>query len=307
MKQRTNSFTIHSFHLNFPNFIPEIIRPLYISTSILSTFFPWNREYVKINSLLIPYFSEFSFFFKSKTRKKKRTNLLLFKFTKFHSLLNRLYLFQQSSSHRETKNGQSRFSSISYLSANFFSQLSSPRFLTNIYTMKHTEGGGEAKSIPFDFMSQFPFVALPSPPSFENLEDRRNYYRQWSAAKCRHAPLVRTPGRGIQSGALRSRIRYRAKRLIDSVACYISIDILNGRPGQIHFLAHFLAPFGSNTPGDGPRVMNKNSLQAEPPFKHTRIVYRPFDISWYQTPDIWHFLLSFLSLSLVRIIHTRPR
>lgn len=173
--------------------------------------------------------------------------------------------------------------------------------------MKHTEGGGEAKSIPFDFMSQFPFVALPSPPSFENLEDRRNYYRQWSAAKCRHAPLVRTPGRGIQSGALRSRIRYRAKRLIDSVACYISIDILNGRPGQIHFLAHFLAPFGSNTPGDGPRVMNKNSLQAEPPLKHTRIVYRPFDISWYQTPDIWHFLLSFLSLSLVRIIHTRPR
>lgn len=167
-------------------------------------------------------------------------------------------------------------------------------------------GGGEAKSIPFDFMSQFPFVALPSPPSFENLEDRRNYYRQWSAAKCRHAPLVRTPGRGIQSGALRSRIRYRAKRLIDSVACYISIDILNGRPGQIHFLAR-LAPFGSNTPGDGPRVMNKNSLQAEPPFKHTRIVYRPFDISWYQTPDIWHFLLSFLSLSLVRIIHTRPR
>ena len=72
MKQRTNSFTIHSFHLNFPNFIPEIIHPLYISTSILSTFFPWNREYVKINSLLIPYFSEFSFFFlNSKTRKKK--------------------------------------------------------------------------------------------------------------------------------------------------------------------------------------------------------------------------------------------
>lgn len=306
MKQRTNSFTIHSFHLNFPNFIPEIIHPLYISTSILSTFFPWNREYVKINSLLIPYFSEFSFFFKSKTRKKKRTNLLLFKFTKFHSLLNRLYLFQQSSSHRETKNGQSRFSSISYLSLEFLL----PTLISKIFN-KHlhdeTHRGGGPKSIPFDFMSQFPFVALPSPPSFENLEDRRNYYRQWSAAKCRHAPLVRTPGRGIQSGALRSRIRYRAKRLIDSVACYISIDILNGRPGQIHFLAHFLAPFGSNTPGDGPRVMNKNSLQAEPPLKHTRIVYRPFDISWYQTPDIWHFLLSFLSLSLVRIIHTRPR
>lgn len=180
-------------------------------------------------------------------------------------------------------------------------------FNKHLHDETHRGGGGEAKSIPFDFMSQFPFVALPSPPSFENLEDRRNYYRQWSAAKCRHAPLVRTPGRGIQSGALRSRIRYRAKRLIDSVACYISIDILNGRPGQIHFLAHFLAPFGSNTPGDGPRVMNKNSLQAEPPLKHTRIVYRPFDISWYQTPDIWHFLLSFLSLSLVRIIHTRPR
>lgn len=157
MKQRTNSFTIHSFHLNFPNFIPEIIRPLYISTSILSTFFPWNREYVKINSLLIPYFSEFSFFFKSKTRKKKRTNLLLFKFTKFHSLLNRLYLFQQSSSHRETKNGQSRFSSISYLSANFFSQLSSPRFLTNIYTMKHTEGGGGRQS-------RFPSISCPNSP-----------------------------------------------------------------------------------------------------------------------------------------------
>lgn len=165
MKQRTNSFTIHSFHLNFPNFIPEIIRPLYISTSILSTFFPWNREYVKINSLLIPYFSEFSFFFKSKTRKKKRTNLLLFKFTKFHSLLNRLYLFQQSSSHRETKNGQSRFSSISYLSANFFSQLSSPRFLTNIYTMKHTEGGGgggKVDSLRFHVPIPLCCTALPS-------------------------------------------------------------------------------------------------------------------------------------------------
>lgn len=169
MKQRTNSFTIHSFHLNFPNFIPEIIRPLYISTSILSTFFPWNREYVKINSLLIPYFSEFSFFFKSKTRKKKRTNLLLFKFTKFHSLLNRLYLFQQSSSHRETKNGQSRFSSISYLSANFFSQLSSPRFLTNIYTMKHTEGGGGGKVDSLRFHVPIPLCCTALPSLFRKL------------------------------------------------------------------------------------------------------------------------------------------
>lgn len=309
MKQRTNSFTIHSFHLNFPNFIPEIIHPLYISTSILSTFFPWNREYVKINSLLIPYFSEFSFFFlNSKTRKKK---------DKFQSPLLQIHQISfttESSLFIPTillASWDKEWPKSILFDLVSLCEFLLPTLISKIFN-KHlhdeTHRGGGPKSIPFDFMSQFPFVALPSPPSFENLEDRRNYYRQWSAAKCRHAPLVRTPGRGIQSGALRSRIRYRAKRLIDSVACYISIDILNGRPGQIHFLAR-LAPFGSNTPGDGPRVMNKNSLQAEPPLKHTRIVYRPFDISWYQTPDIWHFLLSFLSLSLslVRIIHTRPR
>lgn len=307
MKQRTNSFTIHSFHLNFPNFIPEIIRPLYISTSILSTFFPWNREYVKINSLLIPYFSEFSFFFKSKTRKKKKEQIS----SSSNSPNFIHYWIVSIYSNNPPRIVRQRMAKVDSLRSRISLEFLLPTLISKIFN-KHlhdeTHRGGGPKSIPFDFMSQFPFVALPSPPSFENLEDRRNYYRQWSAAKCRHAPLVRTPGRGIQSGALRSRIRYRAKRLIDSVACYISIDILNGRPGQIHFLAR-LAPFGSNTPGDGPRVMNKNSLQAEPPLKHTRIVYRPFDISWYQTPDIWHFLLSFLSLSLslVRIIHTRPR
>lgn len=37
MRDETKDKLIHdSFHLNFPNFIPEIIRPLYISTSIHS-------------------------------------------------------------------------------------------------------------------------------------------------------------------------------------------------------------------------------------------------------------------------------
>lgn len=157
MKQSTNSFTIHSFHLNFPNFIPEIIHPLYISTSILSTFFPWNREYVKINSLLIPYFSEFSFFFlNSKTRKKKdkfQSPLLQIhqiSFTTESSLFIPTILL--ASWDKEWPKSI-LFDLVSL--SNFFSQLSSPRFLTNIYTMKHTEEEGQ---------SRFPSISCPNSP-----------------------------------------------------------------------------------------------------------------------------------------------
>lgn len=156
MKQRTNSFTIHSFHLNFPNFIPEIIRPLYISTSILSTFFPWNREYVKINSLLIPYFSEFSFFFKSKTRKKKKEQIS----SSSNSPNFIHYWIVSIYSNNPPRIVRQRMAKVDSLRSrislsNFFSQLSSPRFLTNIYTMKHTEEEGQ---------SRFPSISCPNSP-----------------------------------------------------------------------------------------------------------------------------------------------
>lgn len=156
MKQRTNSFTIHSFHLNFPNFIPEIIHPLYISTSILSTFFPWNREYVKINSLLIPYFSEFSFFFKSKTRKKKKEQIS----SSSNSPNFIHYWIVSIYSNNPPRIVRQRMAKVDSLRSrislsNFFSQLSSPRFLTNIYTMKHTEEEGQ---------SRFPSISCPNSP-----------------------------------------------------------------------------------------------------------------------------------------------
>lgn len=213
MRDETKDKLIHNslFSSEFSKFHPWIIRP-YISTSIHSFCNLSIKQRIRKVDSLISYFSEFSnfrsfFFFNFKSMKKKgqtpisSTPLNSQNFITTEPLLVSIYSNKRAfSADRETKNGQSRFSSISYLCE--FSKSHLPSHLQVFNKHDETQRG----------QSRFPSISCSNSPllhpPFENLEDRGNYYRQWSAAKCRHAPLVRTLRCGIQSRALRSRIRY---------------------------------------------------------------------------------------------------
>lgn len=147
-----------------------------------------------------------------------------------------------------------------------------------------------AKSIPFDFMSQFPFCIHPPPPPPPRKLGGGNYYRQWSAAECRHAPLVRNstvpqfnPGFKIENTIL-------AGKTVNRFRGVLHFDRYFKWPGQRSiFSPVFLR---SNTPADGPRVMNKNSCKLERAYTRGLFIGRSISRR-IKRPDIWHFFFFF--------------